>query len=38
MYNLIKSGDFPTSIKEDDMNDNESNDWIDKIDEIESKK
>ncbi len=38
MYNLLKSVDFPTSFKEDDMNDDKSNDWIDKIDEIESKK
>ena len=38
MYNLIKSGDFPTNIKEDDVNDDTPNDWINKINEIESKK
>ena len=38
MYNLIKSGDFPASIKEGNLNDEKSNDWIDKIDKIESKK
>ena len=39
MYNLIKSGDFPGNLNdEDNTNDNKSNDWIDKIDEIESKK
>ena len=38
MYNLIKSGDFPENIKNDDANNQESNEWIDKIDEIESKK
>ena len=38
MYNLIKSSDFPENIKNEDVNDKKSNDWIDKIDEIESKK